>query len=83
MAKSSVPMTPVPDGLSLTMTFPEAMKKVIEGNLIKRASWTSEMSYGLLKDGWLMIYIKGDFHTWKVNDGDMIADDWIVIREKN
>ena len=78
------PISPIPveEGI-VGMTFPQAIAKVIEGKLIKRMSWTGQLTYGLMKDGWLCIYVDGDFHIWKVNDGDMQSDDWIVMEQSN
>jgi hypothetical protein len=79
-----VPMTPLPKTQSkaLTMSFPDAMKKIIEGKMVTRVSWGNK-DYCLLKDGWLTIFTKGNFYTWQVNDGDMEGQDWIVITELN
>lgn len=57
--------------------FPTAIKKVIDGNKIRRTSWPVG-EYGLLKDGFLMI-IKDGEHRWLVNDGDMTGTDWVVV----
>ena len=76
-------MTPTVVNKSETMTFPEAIKKVIEGKRIARIAWSPDPDYGLLRDSWLTIFIKGEFHVWKVNDGDLMADDWIVLPEIN
>ena len=69
-------------GGGITMDFPKAMRAVISRKSIKRISWP-EKDYALLKDTWLTIFTKGEFHTWKINDGDMEAKDWITIAEKN
>ena len=77
-------MTPeIQEAEIVGMTFPQAIAKLIEGKLIKRMSWTGQLTYGLMKDGWLQIYINGEFHTWQVNDGDLIADDWTVMEGQN
>lgn len=74
-------LTPIPrkQGESITMSFPDAMKEIINGNKVRRMSWTGE-DHGLLKDGWLTIFTKGQFHTWLINDGDMEGQDYIVIK---
>ena len=78
-------LTPVPrkEGQALTMDFPDAMRKVIDGKKVRRFSWDSQTDHGLLKDGWLTIHTKGKYHTWSVNDGDMEANDWYVMPESN
>ncbi len=78
-------LTPLPrkQGQSITLSFPDAMHKVIEGKRVSRISWANT-DYCLLKDGWLSIFTKGGFHTFLVSDGDMIdAQDWFVMPEQN
>lgn len=65
------------------MSFPDAMRRVIDGRKITRISWKTVDSYGLLKDGWLMIRIDGELHKWTVNDGDLLAEDWVVLPEES
>jgi hypothetical protein len=80
------PMSPPsqnPPVQTIGMSFPDAMRYLIAGKMIKRMSWKGELSYGLLKDGFLMIYIRGDFFKWNVNDGDLLANDWVVIEQQN
>lgn len=85
------PLTPMPepeiiqeaDVVPSTMSFPDAMRKIIEGNSVARVSWGNK-DYCLLKDGWLTIFRNGKFNTWQVSDGDMIdANDWIVTELPN
>lgn len=71
--------SPPPDVVQPLLTFPEAITEVIAGFKITRESWKSLDEYGILADGWLTIHRKGAFHVWKVNDGDLLADDWMVI----
>ena len=70
-----------PNG-SITMPFYLAMKEITNGHSVKRISWSGN-DYCLLKDGWLTIFTKGDFHIWQVNDGDIEGEDWVTIREEN
>jgi len=60
-----------------TMDFPDAMSRIIDGKQVSRVSWGNS-DYCFIKDGWLVIYTKGQFHTWSINDGDMYANDWVV-----
>lgn len=78
-------LTPIPrkPGESLTMSFPEAIKQIINGKKVRRLDWASDEDHGLMKDGWLTIFTKGAFHSWLVNDGDMEAEDWVVVKESN
>jgi hypothetical protein len=77
-----MPTTPSNNALSLpaTMSFPDAMKKVLDGRKIRRESWSGD-DYCLLKDGWITIYTNGDFHVWKINDGDMEGQDWVLVKD--
>jgi len=61
------------------LDFPEAMKEVIAGNRIARLEWPNKDEYGLLKDGWLQIFRNNKFHTWSINDGDILGKDWVVL----
>lgn len=65
-------------GQSLTMSFSEAIKKVIEGKKITRIAWGNE-DFCLIRNEWLTVYTKKEFHTWIINEGDMFAEDWIII----
>lgn len=79
----NIPLSPPPPSAPLVesqilMDFPNAIHEVMHGNKITRVSWTTEVSYGVLADGWLMIFIGGEFHKWTINDGDLEATDWII-----
>ena len=65
----------------IKMTFPEAMKKVIEGSKITRIYWKSAREFGLLRDNTLQIHTAKDnqFHYWVISDGDMKAEDYIEL----
>ena len=76
-------LSPKPQTGEVLLSFPDAMKEVIKGNLITRVSWNDLKEYGLLADGWLTIHTKGAFHRWTVNDGDLLATDWKVIVKSN
>lgn len=77
-------LTPVKreKGESITMDFPNAMREVLNKKSVTRISWANN-DYCLLKDDWLTIFTKGEFHTWLINNGDMEGNDWIVIKETN
>ena len=63
-----------------TMDFPDAMREIIAGNKVARVSWGNP-DYCFLRDGWLIIFTKGAFHTWSVNDGDMEGQDWVIVEK--
>ena len=75
-------MTPLPTNKPLLLSFINAMREIQLGNKVTRVSWNNK-DYCLLKDGWLSIYTKGEFHTWSINDGDMEGNDWIITMEAN
>ena len=78
-------LTPIPrkQGEAITMDFPDAIRKVIDGKKIRRFSWDSQTDHGVSRNGWLCIYTKGQYHTWSINDGDLEANDWYVMPESN
>lgn len=64
-----------------TMDFPTAIRKLTEGAKIARIEWHNT-DYGFLnQEGWVSIYRNGETFThWKINDGDLKATDWIIVR---
>ena len=60
------------------MSFLQAMAELIKGKKIARQSWSPHVTYGLLKDGFIMIFLGGEFHKWTINDGDIEGTDWVV-----
>lgn len=77
-------LTPIPQEESkpMTMSFFDALKKIQIGKMATRISWANK-DYCLMKDGFLSIYTKGEFHSWLVSEGDMEGQDWIVVTELN
>jgi hypothetical protein len=77
-------LTPVPENpeVAMTMSFFDALKAIQAGKRVARISWGNN-DYCVLKDGFLSIFIKGEMHTWAINDGDMEGQDWIVVTELN
>lgn len=71
--------SPAPQVATPLLSFPDAIKEVMAGFRITRQSWNNSDEYGILADGWLTIHINGAFNVWKVNDGDLLANDWMVI----
>jgi hypothetical protein len=61
------------------LSFPDAIREVLNGNKIMRLSWKDDVCFGLLKDTFLQIFVKGEYHYWTINDGDMTAIDWVVL----
>ena len=75
------PTMPIKTG-PVGMDFPNAIRRVIEGNKITKLEWNDENVYGILKDGFLMIYRNGRFNQWVISDGDLLGGDWIVLETK-
>ena len=82
MIIEDVDLTPAPKSQPMTMSFFDALKAIHEGKKVTRISWANS-DYCLLKDGWLTIYVRNEFHTWSINDGDMDGEDWIIVTEAN
>jgi len=66
------------------MTFPEAMAQVIEGRKVTRLEWNNG-DHCFLGTPYLSIFrtAGGKEHQWLVNDGDMKANDWVLVTDKN
>lgn len=62
------------------MDFPTAMKAIVEGRRVRKLEWQKEEpdAYAMERDGWLMLWRKGEWHTWQVSSGDMRGTDWLV-----
>jgi hypothetical protein len=65
------------------LDFPTALAEVILTRHLTRLEWNNKEIYIALRDGFLMIRVieDGSFHPLLVTDGDMLAKDWVVIRE--
>lgn len=63
----------------VTMNFFDALKEVVSGRRITRIEWGDASVYGFLHGEWLCIRKDGKIHRWMVNDGDMLAEDWITL----
>lgn len=61
------------------ISFYEALRALAEDNCrIARTEWNNA-DYGVLRNGWLMIFRNGAFHVWQVSDGDILATDWFIV----
>lgn len=65
------------------MTFPQAIEQVIAGKKVTRDEWENNEEYVHLKDGWLMIRLKGADYQLIVSDGDLLASDWTLRADLN
>ena len=74
------PTQPIMPVKNLGMTFPEAIKEVIEGKKIHKLEWENKEFYGFLDADKLSLHKPdGKNYQWLVNDGDLLGTDWIVI----
>lgn len=65
------------------LTFSEAIQAIIDGHKVTRVDWKTYQSYGVLKDGFLIIHRDGKDFKWIVSEADMVSDDWIIISDAN
>jgi len=73
---------PQPRGKALLgMNFGDALIAVTKGKRITRMSWRNPSHYGFIKDSFLTIHREGKDHTWMVNDGDILGEDWMILTE--
>lgn len=79
--KNSDARSPVPTKKLATMSFPEALKLVIEGKKISKLEWESNTIYAQLKEGWLALFTDGQGNRWTINEGDLLGVDWFVLPE--
>ena len=61
------------------ISFPEAIKAVINGKKVRRLEWSNQEEYCLLKDSFLTIYRNDKFAALIVSEGDLMAIDWVVV----
>lgn len=78
----AVPRSPVPTKKPVTLSFPDAIREVLNLKKITRLEWGTNETFGLLRDGFLQLFIRGEYHQWIVNDGDLNAIDWVVLPEQ-
>lgn len=62
-------------------TFSEAIKEVTNGKKIARLEWDTNV-YGFLNRDILSLHkADGKNYQWVINDGDLLAKDWVVLEE--
>ena len=62
------------------LDFYEALKAVVTGKKIFREEWENKEYYGFINKGNLSLHKPdGKTYQWIINDGDMNANDWIVL----
>jgi len=75
-------MSPTPPALALEMDFPAAAQAIIDGKKVTRAGWQSEDCIFLFAGILHLRKTDGTLHKLIVSDGDMLAADWIIVREQ-
>ena len=75
MNKSPLPSKEAND----TMTFPEAMKQIIQGEKVTKLEWNDPETYLILTTHLYLHKSAGTEHPLIVSDGDMLGEDWIVV----
>lgn len=72
--------TPKETAIPATYLFSDALREVLNGRKITRLAWASEEVYGYMEKGLLSIaYDDNKYHEWILSEGDITADDWIVL----
>ena len=68
------------DKQQLTLSFPDAVKRLIDGKKVTKKEWNDEHTYGVLHEGILRLH-KADnqYYNWIISDGDLMGDDWYTI----
>ena len=62
------------------MDFPSAIRITMNGKKITRTEWGNKNIYCFLNGDILSIHmLDGNNHKWIINEGDMIAEDWVVL----
>jgi len=63
----------------LTMSFPGAIQRVVDGDKVTKLDWNASEIYIFLHNGFLSIKKKdGTISQLIVSEGDMIGNDWVV-----
>ena len=77
---SPVPNRPVvANKPPVELSFPDAVREILNGRTVTRLSWGSNEEYGFFHDDYLSIHTKGETHRWLVNSGDLNGIDWVVL----
>lgn len=64
------------------MDFYEAIKEIMSGHKITRLEWGNSQYYCLFRQTKLQLRKDdGKYYDWIINEGDLLADDWIVVRD--
>lgn len=59
--------------------FKEALDEMVNGEKVTRLEWENKGEYGFLMGGVLMIRREFKNHQWILSEGDIQAEDWVLI----
>jgi len=74
-------VTEFPKEKSRTMTFSQALMRLMGGSKVRRLEWEDQAIYLVMKDERLMIFKTDDkqLHPLIVSSGDISGTDWVVV----
>ena len=83
MTVGAVAMSPAIPKIQITdMDWPDAQRAIIDGKRITRKAWQDDTACIFLAYGFLKLRkADGTLHDLIVSEADMLADDWVVVRE--
>lgn len=73
------PIIKKPSDKNKKMSFGEALSKIAEGHKVTKLEWNNKKDYGYMEGIFLWIFRNGKGHPWKINEGDILGKDWIII----
>ena len=82
VVKTEPRLAPPREGLD----FPDAMRAITQGLRITREAWNNPDTFGFMSGGFLALHKAGEplnvLHQWIVNDGDLLAEDWLIVEPR-
>ena len=64
---------------SAKMTFPEAVKAIIDGKKVTKLEWENEEVYLFLDNYLRIMKTDGTKHVLLVSEGDILGTDWVIV----
>ena len=66
-----------------TMNFATALEQMVDGKRVRRLEWEDEGVYLVFDKEMLAIFKTEDrvLHPLLVSTGDVVAEDWVIVRE--
>ena len=72
-------ITPVQEEVS-GVDFPSAVAFLKNGDKVTSIAWGDENIYGVMKEEMLLLHKSDDkFNSWIISQGDMDANDWVIV----